>query len=156
MATAKTPPIPPITVNRRARHDYFIEQTFEAGIMLKGWEVKSLRAGQAQLKDGYVLLRENAAWLLNCHITPLKTVSTHITPEPLRTRKLLLNQSELNKLLGSVERKGYTIVPLQMYWKKGRAKVEIGLAKGKKEYDKRASIKEQDWKREKERLLRVK
>lgn len=156
MATPKTPHQPPIAVNRRARHDYFIEQTYEAGIALEGWEVKSIRAGHIQLKDGYVLLRENGAWLLNCHITPLKTVSTHITPEPLRTRKLLLNQSELNKLYGAIERKGYTLVPLQMYWKKGRAKVEIGLAKGKKEYDKRATIKEQDWKREKERLLRVK
>lgn len=147
---------PPIAVNRKARHDYFVEQTFEAGLVLEGWEVKSLRAGHAQLSESYVILREGAGWLLNCHITPLKTASTHIHPEAVRTRKLLLHQEELNKLYGSVERKGYTLIPLMMYWKRNRAKLQIGLAKGKKDHDKRASIKEKDWQREKARLTRNK
>jgi len=145
-----------IAVNRRAHHDYFVEQTLEAGLVLEGWEVKSLRDGRAQLAESYVLLKNNEAWLFGCHITPLNTASTHIHPDPLRTRKLLLNEGELNKLYGSVERKGYTVVPLKLYWKRGRAKVEIALVKGKKEYDKRATQKDQDWRREKERILRKK
>lgn len=156
MTNNKAAPAPPIAVNRRARHDYFIEQTFEAGLVLEGWEVKSLRDGRAQLSESYVLLKDGEAWLFGCHITPLKTASTHIHPDPLRTRKLLLNQKELNKLYGGVERKGYTLIPLRLYWKSRHVKVEIALAQGKKEYDKRASIKEQDWRREKERILRKK
>ena len=143
-----------IAVNRRARHDYFIEQTYEAGLVLEGWEVKSMRAGHVQLNESYVLMKDGEAWLFGSHITPLKTASTHIMPDPMRTRKLLLNQSELNKLYGGMERKGYTVIPLQLYWKRGRAKLEIGLAKGKKEFDKRADQKDKDWQREKQRILR--
>lgn len=153
----KKPPIDTsIALNKRARHDYFIEQSFEAGLVLEGWEVKSLRAGKVQITESYVLLKNGEAWLLGSHITPLPTASTHIHPEPTRTRKLLLHHQELNKLTGAVERKGYTLVATKMYWKKGRAKVEIALAKGKKEHDKRASIKEKDWQREKAKILRSK
>jgi SsrA-binding protein len=154
MSNKKTTADNTIATNRRARHDYFIEQRFEAGLVLEGWEVKSMRAGHVQLSESYVLLKDSAAWLIGCHITPLKTASTHIHPDPTRTRKLLLHQSELSKLYGSVERKGYTLVPLSLYWKKNRAKLEIALVKGKKDYDKRATEKEQDWQREKQRLLR--
>lgn len=143
-----------IAVNRKAKHDYFIEQNFEAGLVLEGWEVKSLRAGKGQLKDSYVVLKRGDAWLLNCHISPLNTASTHIHPEPERTRKLLLHQSELNKLYGSVEKKGYTIIPTELHWKKNRVKCVIALAKGKKQYDKRDTIKKRDWERQKERLLK--
>lgn len=145
-----------IALNKRAFHDYFIEERFEAGLVLEGWEVKSLRASHVQLTESYVLLKDGEAWLIGCHIAPLKTASTHIHPDPTRTRKLLLNLRELSKLFGSVERKGYTLVPLSLYWKNSRAKLEIALVKGKKEYDKRATEKEQDWKREKQRLLRIK
>jgi SsrA-binding protein len=143
-----------IAVNKRARHEFFIEESFEAGIVLEGWEVKSLRAGRAQLTEGYVHLRSGEAWLLGAHITPLATASTHIRPDPTRTRKLLLHRQQLDRLLGAVERKGYTLVPLKLYFKQGRAKLEIGLAKGKKQHDKRATRKEQDWQREKGRLLK--
>jgi SsrA-binding protein len=143
-----------ISVNRKAQHEYFIEERFEAGLVLEGWEVKSLRAGRVQLDQGYVILKRGAAWLFGALITPLSTVSTHITPDPQRSRKLLLHQRELNKLLGYVERKGYTIAPLSLYWKNNRVKLEIGLAKGKKLHDKRASEKERDWKREQQRLLK--
>ena len=143
-----------IALNKRARHDYFIEERFEAGISLEGWEVKSLRAGKVNLTDSYVIIKNAEAWLLGALITPLQTASTHIQPDPTRTRKLLLNRMELNKLIGAVERKGYTIVTLAMYWKKGRAKVEIGLAKGKAAHDKRATLKERDWQREKQRVLK--
>lgn len=143
-----------IALNRKATHDYFIEQRFEAGIVLEGWEVKSLRAGRANLVESYVLLKNEEAWLVGCHISPLATASTHIQPDPTRTRKLLLKKAELQKLIGHVERKGYTLVPLQLYWKKGLAKIEIGLARGKKQHDKRASIKEREWNREKERALK--
>lgn len=150
----KTPPEKPIALNKRAFHDYFIEQPLEAGLVLEGWEVKSLREGKVQLSESYVLLKNGEAWLLGCHITPLKTASTHIQPDPTRTRKLLLNQRELNKLYGGVERQGYTLVPLKLYWKRNRAKLEIALAKGKKEHDKRQSLKEQEWKREKQRVIK--
>lgn len=143
-----------IANNRKALHDYFIEERYEAGIALQGWEVKSLREGRVQLDQGYVLLKDGEAFLFGALITPLQTVSTHITPEPQRTRKLLLHARELSKLIGSVERKGYTLVPLQLYWKDNRVKLEIGLAKGKKLHDKRATEKERDWKREKERLMK--
>lgn len=143
-----------IAVNRKARHEYFIEDNFEAGMVLQGWEVKSLREGRVQLDQSYVLIKDGEAWLFGGMITPLKTVSTHFEPDPLRTRKLLLHQRELNKLVGSVERKGYTVIALKLYWKNNRVKLEIGLAKGKKLHDKRATEKDRDWKREKERLLK--
>ncbi|TVP83457.1 SsrA-binding protein SmpB [Thioalkalivibrio sp.] len=143
-----------IAVNRKARHDFFIEDRLEAGLVLEGWEVKSLRDGRAQLSESYVLLRNGEAWLFGAHVTPLPTASTHIHPDPSRTRKLLLQHSEINRLIGAVERKGYTLVPLSLYWKRGKAKLEIGLAKGKKEYDKRAVDKERDWQRERGRILK--
>lgn len=145
-----------IAVNKRASHDYFIEERFEAGLVLEGWEVKSLRDSRVQLSESYVLLKDSAAWLFGCHITPLNTASTHVNADPTRTRKLLLHQKELNKLYGGVERKGYTLIPLTIYWKNNRVKLAIGLAKGKKEYDKRAVQKEADWAREKGRLLKKK
>ena len=143
-----------IAVNRKATHEYFIEDRFEAGVSLQGWEVKSLRAGRIQLDQGYVLLKNGEAWLFGALITPLQTVSTHITPDPQRSRKLLLKQREISKLIGSVERRGYTIVPLSLYWKSNRVKLEIGLAKGKKLHDKRASEKERDWQRQKQHILK--
>jgi SsrA-binding protein len=143
-----------IAVNRKARHDYHIEDEFEAGIALQGWEVKSLRDNRLQLAESYVLLKNGEAYLFGAHISPLKTASTHIQADPTRTRKLLLHRAELNKLIGAVERKGYTLIPLTMYWAHGLAKLKIGLGKGKKAYDKRASEKERDWKREKQRLLK--
>jgi SsrA-binding protein len=143
-----------IAENRRARFEYFIEERLEAGLVLQGWEVKSLRAGKAQITEAYVFLRDGEAFLFGAHITPLKTSSTHVVADPTRTRKLLLNQRELAHLVGAVERKGYTLVPLELYWVRGRAKLEIGLAKGKKQHDKRAAEKERDWQRDKARLLR--
>ena len=143
-----------IAVNRRARHDYFIEDRFEAGLALEGWEVKSLRAGNAQLTEAYVNLNKGEAWLVGAHFAPLKTVSTHITANPTRPRKLLLHRNELDSLVGAVERKGYTLVPLDLHWHKGRAKLEFGLGKGKKQHDKRADRKDQDWQRQKERILK--
>jgi SsrA-binding protein len=143
-----------IAENRRARYDYFIEERLEAGLVLQGWEVKSMRAGKAQVAEAYVYLKEGEAFLFGANITPLKTASTHVVPDPIRTRKLLLNKSELSRLVGSVERKGYTLVPLDLHWKDGRAKLEIGLAKGKKQHDKRATEKDRDWQRDKARVMR--
>ena len=143
-----------IAVNRRARHDYFIEESLEAGLVLEGWEVKSLRAGNAQLQEGYVTVRNGEAWLIGAHFSPLKTVSTHIKPDPTRSRKLLLHRQELDRLVGAVERKGYALVPLDLHWHKGRAKLAIGLAKGKKQHDKRAADKDRDWQRQKARILK--
>jgi SsrA-binding protein len=143
-----------IAENRRARFEYFIEERLEAGLVLEGWEVKSLRAGKAQITEAYVFLRDGEAFLFGAHITPLKTSSTHVAADPTRTRKLLLNQRELARLVGAVERRGYTLVPLELYWVRGRVKLEIGLAKGKKQHDKRAAEKERDWQRDKARLLR--
>jgi len=143
-----------IAENRKARYEYFIEERFEAGLVLEGWEVKAMRAGKAQIAESYVYLKEGQAYLFGANITPLKTTSTHVTAEPTRTRKLLLNKAELSRLLGSVERKGYTLVPLDLHWKTGRAKLEIGLAKGKKQHDKRATEKDRDWTRDKARILR--
>ena len=143
-----------IAVNRRATHDYFIEDQYECGLVLEGWEVKSLRDGRLQLNESYVLLHKSEPYLYGAHISALKTASTHIHPNATRNRKLLLHRAELNKLIGAVERKGYTLVPLSMYWVRGRAKLKIGLGKGKKEYDKRASEKDKDWQREKQRILR--
>ncbi len=143
-----------IIVNKKARFDYHLEDRFEAGIALEGWEVKSLRAGRVQLVDSYVIIKNGEAFLLGAIITPLATVSTHYVPEPRRTRKLLLHREELNKLIGAVERKGYTLVALAMYWKRGKCKVEIGLAKGKQAHDKRDSERDRDWQRERGRILK--
>lgn len=143
-----------IASNKKAWHDYAIETKFEAGLALEGWEIKSIRAGHVQLKESYVLLKGNEAWLFGAHIMPLKTASTHIEPDPLRTRKLLLHRKEINKLQVAREREGYTIVPLDLHWFKNRVKLNIAIAKGKKEHDKRASIKERDWNREKQRFIK--
>lgn len=143
-----------IAVNRKARHDYFIENTFEAGLSLEGWEVKSMREGRAQLAEAYVNLRNGEAWLVGAHFSPLTTASTHIQTDPTRARKLLLHRHELDRLTGAVERKGYTLVPLNLHWVKGRAKLEVGLAKGKKQHDKRAADKDRDWQRQKQRILK--
>jgi SsrA-binding protein len=144
-----------IAENRKARHEYFIEERFEAGMALMGWEVKSMRAGRAQLAEAYVFVRNGEVFLTGAHISPLNSASTHVTADPTRTRKLLLNRSEIDKLVGAVEREGYTLVPLELFWKNGRAKLRIGLAKGKKQHDKRATEKERDWQRDKARVLRV-
>jgi len=150
----KEPETPAIAVNRKAHHDYFIEDREEAGLALMGWEVKSLRAGRAQLAESYVILRNGEAWLLGAHISPLSSASTHVETDPTRTRKLLLHRHQIDHLAGAVERRGYTLVPLRLYWKAGRAKLEVGLARGKKQHDKRATEKERDWQRDKARLLR--
>ena len=143
-----------IAVNKKARFDYAIEDTFQTGLVLEGWEVKSLREGRAQLTESHVHIRNGEAWLLGAHITPLPTASTHIRPDPTRTRKLLMHRHELDRLIGAVERKGYTLVPLNLHWSKGRVKLEIGLAKGKKMHDKRATQKDQDWRREQARIMK--
>ncbi|MFN9031411.1 MAG: SsrA-binding protein SmpB [Betaproteobacteria bacterium] len=143
-----------IAQNKKAFHDYSIEERFEAGLVLQGWEVKSIRAGQAHLKEAYVIVRNGEIFLLNAHITPLKTASTHVSPEPTRTRKLLLRSDEIRKLIGKVERAGYALVPLDMHYSKGRIKLAIGLAKGKRQYEKRDAQAEKDWKREQSRLLK--
>lgn len=143
-----------IVLNKKARHDYLLEDRFEAGLSLEGWEVKSLRAGQVQIRDSYVMIQDSEAYLFGAVISPLQTASTHITPNAQRHRKLLLHRQELNKLVGAVERKGYSLIPTAMYWKKGRAKVEIALAKGKKQHDKRAAEKSRDWQREKSRIIK--
>jgi SsrA-binding protein len=143
-----------IILNKKARHDFLLEERFEAGLALEGWEVKSLRAGRVQIRDSYILLKNSEAYLFGAVITPLQTASTHIKPDPQRSRKLLLHRQELNKLIGAVERKGYSIVPTAMYWKKGRAKIEVALAKGKKQHDKRATEKSRDWQRDKQRIMK--
>lgn len=143
-----------IALNKKARHDFFIEDRFEAGLVLQGWEVKSLRAGRIQIVDAHVFLKNGEAFISNLLISPLLTASTHISPESTRVRKLLLHRSEINKLIGAVERKGYTMVPTALYWKHGRVKAEIGLAKGKQTHDKRAAEKDRDWKRDKQRIMK--
>lgn len=143
-----------IAVNRRARHDYFIEERFEAGVALQGWEVKALRAGRLQLQEAYVLLKDDEAWLLGAHVSPLPTASTHFQPDPTRSRKLLLHRRQIDSLVGAVERRGRALVPLAMYWKNGRAKLEIGLSRGKKAHDKRADSRDRDWQREKARVMK--
>ncbi len=145
-----------IAQNKKAFHDYFVEQKFEAGIALEGWEVKAIRAGRAQLKEAYVIVRNNEIFLIGCHISPLLSASTHLQPDPVRTRKLLLHTEEINRLIGSVERAGYTLLPLDLHYTRGRIKIEIGLAKGKKQHDKRHAEKEREWQREKQRLLKIK
>ena len=144
-----------IAQNKKAFHDYFVEQKFETGIVLEGWEVKAIRAGRVQLKEAYVIIRNGEIFLIGCHISPLLSVSTHFQPDPVRTRKLLLHTEEINRLIGSVERAGYTLLPLDMHYTRGRIKLEVGLAKGKKQHDKRQAEKERDWQREKQRLLKV-
>lgn len=143
-----------IALNKKAKFDYFIEERIEAGIALEGWEVKSLREGRVQLSESYVLLKSGEAWLLGCNITPLPTASTHIHPDPTRTRKLLLHRREIDRLVGAMDRKGYAVVATAMYWKHGKVKLEIGMAKGKKEFDKRAVDKDRDWKRDKQRIMK--
>ncbi|MBL0011299.1 SsrA-binding protein SmpB [Nitrosomonas sp.] len=145
-----------IVQNKKAFHDYFIEEKYETGMVLEGWEVKAIRDGRVQLKEAYVIIRNEALYLIGCHISPLKTASTHINPDPTRTRKLLLHAEQIKRLIGKVERAGYTLVPLDMHYKTGRIKLEIGLAKGKKQHDKRESEKEKEWERTKQRMLRAK
>lgn len=144
-----------IAQNKKAFHDYFIEEKYEAGMVLEGWEVKAIRAARTQLKEAYVLIRSGELFLIGCHISPLPTASTHINPDPVRTRKLLLHAEQISKLIGKVERAGYTLVPLDMHYTKGRIKLEIGLAKGKKQHDKRETEKQREWEREKSQILKV-
>lgn len=143
-----------IVDNKKAFHDYFIEERFEAGLMLEGWEVKAIRAGRVQLKEAYVVVKNGAVYLIGCHISPLLAASTHIHPDPTRSRKLLLHAEEISKLIGKTERAGFTLVPLDMHYVKGRIKLEFGLAKGKKQHDKRAAEKDREWEREKHRVVR--
>ena len=143
-----------IAVNRKARHDYFIDDDFEAGLVLEGWEAKSLRAGNAQLSESYVIIRNGEAWLVGAHFSPLTSASTHIKADPTRSRKLLLQRDELDRLIGAVERKGIALVPLDLHWTKGRAKLKVGVARGKKKHDKRAATKDRDWQRQKARILK--
>jgi SsrA-binding protein len=142
-----------IADNKKAFHDYFVEERYEAGLVLEGWEVKAIRAGRIQLKESYVVVKNGEVFLIGCHISPLPTASTHIHPDPTRTRKLLLHGPEISKLIGKTERAGYTLVPVNLHYAKGRIKLEIGLAKGKKQHDKRAAEKEREWAREKARLM---
>lgn len=144
-----------ITINKRARFEYFIEADYQAGLELQGWEVKSLRAGKIQINEAYIILKHNQAWLFGALITPLISASTHTKQDPLRLRKLLLHRKELDRIMGLVDKKGFTIIPLNMHWSKGKVKISIGIAKGKKLYDKRATEKERDWKRDKQRLLKM-
>jgi SsrA-binding protein len=143
-----------IVENKKAYHDYFIEEKFEAGVALEGWEVKAVRAGRAQIKEAYVVVKNGEILLIGAHVTPLVSASTHVVADPTRTRKLLLHRKEINRLVGQVERAGYTLVPLNLHFSKGRIKLDMGLAKGKKQYDKRATIKEREWNREQQRLMR--
>jgi len=145
-----------IVQNKKAFHDYFIEEKYEAGLALEGWEVKAIRAVRVQIKEAYVVIRNAELYLIGCHISALPTASTHIVPDPTRTRKLLLHAEEIRRLIGKAERSGYTLVPLDMHYTRGRIKVEIGLAKGKKQHDKREAEKEKEWEREKQRLMRAK
>ncbi|MBF6057882.1 MULTISPECIES: SsrA-binding protein SmpB [Thiomicrorhabdus] len=144
-----------IAVNKRARFDYFIEQEYEAGLALEGWEVKSLRQGKIQLNESYILLKNNEAWLFGALITPLISASSHTSNDPLRLRKLLMHRREIDRLIGMIDLKGYTLIPLNLHWSKGRVKISIGLAKGKKLHDKRATEKERDWNREKQRIMKM-
>ena len=155
MSKKKTPSTDnTIVLNKKARHDYFIEDTYEAGIVLEGWEVKSLRAKNIQVKESYITLKAGEAWLHGAHISALPTASTHIKPDPVRPRKLLMHRNEIDRLIGAVDRKGYTIVPVKMYWVRGRAKVQVGVAKGKQQHDKRNTEKDRDWDRQKSRILK--
>lgn len=144
----------PIVQNRKAFHDYFVEERHEAGLALEGWEVKAIRAGRAQIGDAYVIVKDSALWLIGAHVSPLATASTHVTPDPMRTRKLLLHAAEIRRLIGKVAQRGYALIPLDLHYAKGRIKVEIALARGKLKHDKRASEREREWQREKQKLLR--
>jgi len=143
-----------IATNKVARHNYFIEDTYEAGLVLEGWEVKSLREGRAQLKEAYAFIKNGEAWISGAQISPLLSASTHVNPNPTRIRKLLLHDYEIVKLIAAVDRKGYSILPLSLYWKNNRIKLEIGIGKGKKQHDKRADAKQKDWNRDKQRILK--
>jgi len=154
MVKTKGPGTKSIAINKKAKFEYELEERFEAGLVLEGWEVKALRDKHIQLSESYVLLKNGEAYIIGMHISPLNTVSTHITPDPTRTRKLLLHKRELSKLIGSVDRKGFTLVPTALYWKRGKVKIEIALAKGKKTHDKRATEKKRDWAREKEKIMK--
>jgi SsrA-binding protein len=145
-----------IALNKRARHEYHIDEHYEAGIALQGWEVKSLRAGRANLSEAYAIVKGGEIFLFGASIVPLISASTHVVAEDLRTRKLLLHREEIDKLIGAIERKGYTLIPLSMYWKNNRAKLDLGVARGKQEHDKRDTEKERDWNREKQRVMRAK
>jgi SsrA-binding protein len=144
-----------IVDNKKAFHDYFIEEKYEAGLVLEGWEVKSIRAGRVQLKEAYVVVKNGAIWLIGCHISPLASASTHVLADPTRSRKLLLHAGEIDKLIGRTERAGYTLMPLDLHFTRGRIKLTVGLAKGKKQHDKRAAEKDREWQREKQRLVRT-
>ena len=154
MAKPKKSPSNTIANNKKARFDFFIEDEFEAGLALEGWEVKSMRAGRAQLKEAYVIIDKGELFLIGAHLSPLTSASTHVTANPVRKRKLLMKRFEIERLIGQVERAGYTLAPLALYWARGRAKLKLGLAKGKKQHDKRATITERDWKREQHRILK--
>lgn len=154
MAKSKKVPENVIAQNKKARFDYFIEEDYEAGLALEGWEVKSLREGRAQLKESYVIIQNGELFLVGAHITPLNSASTHKTANPVRSRKLLMKRIEISRMIGQVERAGYTLAPLSLYWARGKVKLKVGLAKGKKQHDKRASIKERDWKRDQQRLMK--
>ena len=145
-----------IISNKKAFHDYFVEEQFEAGIVLEGWEIKAIRAGRANIKESYVIVRDGEVFIFGMHITPLTQASTHVKPDPIRTRKLLLHAAQISKLIGKVERAGFTLMPLDLHYQRGRVKVQIGLAKGKKLHDKREAEKDRDWDREKARLMRTK
>jgi SsrA-binding protein len=145
-----------IVENKKAFHDYFVEDRFEAGLILEGWEVKSIRAGRVQLKEAYVVVMGAEIFIIGMHVSPLTTASTHVHPDPLRTRKVLLHAQEISKLIGKVERAGYALVPLDLHYTRGRVKLTVGLARGKKQFDKRETEKQRDWQREKQRLMRVK
>ncbi|MDR0576161.1 MAG: SsrA-binding protein SmpB [Candidatus Accumulibacter sp.] len=145
-----------IVANKKAFHDYFIEEQFEAGVALEGWEIKAIRAGRAHLKESYVIVRDGEVFIFGMHLTPLSQASTHVKPDPTRTRKLLLHTAQINRLIGKVERAGFTLMPLDLHYARGRVKIQIGLAKGKKQHDKRDAEKDRDWEREKARLMRTK
>ena len=155
VAGKKSLPSNVIARNRKARHDYAIEDTLEAGVALEGWEVKSLRDGRLQLRDSFAAVRNGEVWLVGAHVTPLPTASTHVTTQPLRDRKLLLKRDEISRLIGAVERRGYTLIALDMHWSRGRAKVLLATAKGRRQHDKRAADKKRDWERERARVLRA-
>jgi SsrA-binding protein len=143
-----------IVQNRKASHDYFLEERYEAGLVLEGWEVKAVRAGRAQISDAYVIVKDSALWLIGAHISPILAASTHVQPDPMRTRKLLMHAEEIRRLIGKVEQRGFTLVPLDLHYSRGRIKVALALAKGKLRHDKRASEREKEWQREKTRILR--
>ena len=143
-----------ISQNKKAFHDYFVEERYEAGLVLHGWEVKAIRAGRAQINDAYVIVKDDALWLIGAHISPLLAASTHVNPDPMRTRKLLLNAAEIRKLIGQISQRGFTLIPLDLHYTRGRIKLQIGLARGKEKHDKRADERDREWQREKQRLLR--